>query len=463
MLNPLQYSEIKKVIMNKSIILTTYLLLTNAGLLVSQQAALKGSLTFDQAIATAIQNNPELKIKDFDILIAAEQYNEARLRMVPQIYGRYDIQRNLIIPSTLVPLGRFNPELPPDELTPIKFGTNWLSIAGLFASVKIFDPQVTGDMREKKASVKLSDIERKITRIDLETETGKAYANCLLSLEQLRFAVDDTLNSYKQLTESYMKFNSGILKQTDLNLAVLKHSSSISRFNEAGKILSDSYKTLFYWMGITEDANNSVALSDSLDVLINRLSSYENENRDIESSLTYLKLNAINNIDNIKLRNVKTGFLPVISLNGLLSTDYYNNQLRLGNSAYWFGNSNINLSLHVPITEGIDRTRRIKQQKYQIEANREELNAALNKKQLDIKRVSDNIEFYRKETISKKSDLELAAINYKASFSLFREGRILPSGLSDAEISYKQVKIDYLKVLFNYLDSLLELKRIIQS
>ena len=437
--------------------------MTSAGLLISQPAALTESLTFDQAIATAIQNNPELKIKDLDRLIAAEQYNEAKLRMVPQIYGRYDLQRNLIIPSTLVPLGQFNPQIPADELTPIKFGTNWVSIAGLFASVKIFDPQITGDIKEKKASLALSDVERKITQTDLETETGKAYANCLLSLEQLRFASDDTLNSYKQMKESRLKFNSGILKQTDLNQTIINHSSSLSRLNEAEKIWIDSRKTLFYWMGIGENEYHSVILSDSLDLLIKKLNSSENGENDMRSSLTYERLNAINNIDNIRLKNVRSGFLPVISLNGLLSTDYYNNQLRLGDGTYWFGNSNINLSLHVPITEGIERTRRIKQQKYRIEANMEELNSALNKKQLDIMRVTDNVRFYGKEIITKKSNLELARENFNASFSLFTEGRILPSGLAEAEISYKQVKIDYLKALFNYLDSLLELKRIIRS
>lgn len=463
MLNRLQYSEINTVTMKRTLILTIYFFLACAGVLVSQPAVLPESLTFDQAIATAIQNNPELKIRDLDRLIASEQYNEAKLRMIPQIYGRYDLQRNLIIPSTLVPLGQFNPQLPADELTPIKFGTNWTSIAGLFASVKIFDPQLSGDMREKKASIALSDVERKITQTDLEAETGKAYANCLLSHEQLKFAADDTLNSYKQMKESRLKFNSGNLNQTDLNQAIINHSSSLSRFNEAEKIWIDSRKTLFYWMGIEENENQSVILSDSLDLLIKQLNSPYIGEKDIKSSLTFERLNAINNIDNIRLKNVKSGFLPVISLNGLLSTDYYNNKLRLGDGMYWFGNSNINLSLHVPITEGIERTRKIKQQKYRIEANREELNSALNKKQLDIRRITDNVRFYGKEIITKKSNLELARENFNASFSLFTEGRILPSGLTEAEISYKQVKIDYLKALFNYIDSLLELKRIIRS
>jgi len=150
MLNLLQFSEINKEKMSNKITISICCFVLYGGI-ISAQSSLPGSLSFNQAISMAIKNNPDLKIKDFDQLIATEQYNEAKLRMLPQIYGRYDIQRNLIIPSTLVPLGQFNPDLPPDELTPIKFGTNWTSIAGIFASVKLFDPQTIGDIKEKKS------------------------------------------------------------------------------------------------------------------------------------------------------------------------------------------------------------------------------------------------------------------------------------------------------------------------
>jgi len=59
-----------------------------------------------------------------------------------------------------------------------------------------------------------------------------------------------------------------------------------------------------------------------------------------------------------------------------------------------------------------------------------------------------------------KSNLELAKENFSSSFSLFSEGRILPSELNEAEISYKQIKVEYLKAMYNYINSLLELKMI---
>lgn len=54
-------------------------------------------------------------------------------------------------------------------------------------------------------------------------------------------------------------------------------------------------------------------------------------------------------------------------------------------------------------------------------------------------------------------------MNFKTIFSLFREGRILPSELSQAEMSFKQAKFDYLNAVFNYIESLLTLKRVSES
>lgn len=194
-----------------------------------------------------------------------------------------------------------------------------------------------------------------------------------------------------------------------------------------------------------------------------RLDSLEYESVEPSHSLTHLRYNAINNIDKIRLKNVKAGFLPVISLNGILVSDYYSNQFNPGNKNLWFGNSNINVSVQIPITEGISRTRKIAQQNYQLEANLEEFNAALNKKELDIRRVSDNISFYKKEMNLQESNLELAQENLNSSFSLFEQGRILPSDLNNAEISYKQIKIEYLKAIYNYINALLEKKMIMES
>lgn len=421
------------------------------------------TISYDQAISAAIQNNTDLKIKELEYLISVEKLNESKLSLVPEIHGRYDIQRNLIIPSTLVPVGKFNPALPEDELVPIKFGTNWSSGLGLVASVKLFDPQIIGDIREKKASLSVDDIERKMSRIDIEIETGRAYVSCLLSYQQLRFAVDDTVNSSRELAESESKYREGYLKITDLNQAILNHRNTLSHYTEALKIFKDSRITLYYLMGIEDISGRDFVLTDSLEILINRLSFDVDFNIDPDQSLTTTRLNALRDVEKIRLGNAKAGFMPVISLSGLYGSDFYNNRLILGDDNYWFGNSSLNLSVRIPLTEGIGRTRKLAQQKLLIDVKGEELTAAMNQRELEKDKTIRDIEFYRREAEIKKSNLDLAKENVDAAFSRFSEGRILLSELLHSELFLKQIKVDYLNAIYNYIDSLLNLKRIIES
>jgi len=429
----------------------------------AQMISLPSTLSYDQAINISLENNPENKVGDLNYTISQEQLSESKLKRAPQIYGRYDIQRNLIIPTTLVPLGEFIPGSTSEELTPIKFGTNWYSGAGIFGSVRIFDPSASGEIKEKKALLELSDVDRQIKKIDLITETGKAYINSILALEQLKFAVEDTLSGRIRFDETSLKHEKGLLKLTDLNRSRLDMNIAVSRYSESEKIYSEALKTLLFWMGFSQEAGTNFILSDTLDLLMEKLGTDTENSFKLENSLTYKRNQLQDQINRIRLKNTKSGFLPVVSLNGYYSGDYYQNQLHISDGRYWFGNSSVNLSVRIPLTEGIDRTKKISQYKYQIEADEASFTSELNQKSLEIRKAIDNLDFFRKEILRKKENIALTRGNYETAFALFQSGRILPSDLSEADLSYKKAKVDYLNTVYNYLNALLELKKIRES
>ncbi len=429
----------------------------------AQMNSLPSTLSYDQALNISLENNPENRIRDLNYTISQEQLSESKLKRAPQIYGRYDIQRNLVIPTTLVPLGEFIPGSTSEELTPIKFGTNWYSGAGIYGSVKIFDPSVGGEIKERKALLELSDVDRQIRKIDLVTETGKAYINSILALEQLKFAVEDTLNGRIRFDETRLKHEKGLLKLTDLNQSRLDLNITASRYSESEKIFSESLKTLLFWMGFSQEAGTDFILTDTLDLLIEKLGSGEESSYRFENSLTHKRNQVQDQINRIRLKNTKSGFLPVVSLNGYYSGDYYQNQLHISDGRYWFGNSSVNLSVRIPLTEGIDRTKKISQYKYQIEADEASFASELNQKSLEIRKAIDNLAFFRKETVRKKENIELTRTNYQTAFALFQSGRLLPSELSEADLSYKKARVDYLNTVYNCLNALLDLRRIRES
>lgn len=429
----------------------------------AQITALPRVLSYDQALDLSLNNNPENKIQELNHIISQEKLSESKLKRTPQIYGRYDLQRNLIIPTTLVPIGKFIPGSTSDELTPIKFGTNWYSGIGLYGSVRIFDPSINGEIREKEALLTLSDVDRQVRRIDLLTETGKAYITCVLAEKQLKYAVEDTVNGRMQFAETISKYEKGLLKLTDLNQAKLDFNTSVSRYSESEKIYAESVRTLLFWMGFNQENISGILLTDTLDLLMEKLSQPGETDLNIETSLTYKRNQVQDQLNRLRLKNTKSGFLPVVSLNGFYSGDYYDNQLHISDGRFWFGNSSVNLSVKLPITEGIDRTKKISQHKYQIEADKALFASELNQKSLAVQKALDNLSFFRKETLLKKENVILTRSNYETAFALFKNGRLLPSELSNADLLYKKAKIDYLNIVYNYLNTLLELKRIKES
>ncbi len=458
------FSEDNKIKMNtKHFIISAVIFILAAKGISAQTAVLPQSISYDQALDFSIRNNPDSKIQDLNYNISQEKLSESRLKRAPQIYGKYDLQRNLVIPTTLVPIGRFIPGSTSDDLTPIKFGTNWYSGIGLYGSVRIFDPSVSGDIKEKKSLLAISDIDRQKEKIDILTETGKAYISCILACEQLKYAAEDTVNGRMQFAEISSKYEKGLLKLTDLNQAKLDLNTSISRCSESEKVYNESLKTLLFWMGFSQENSPQFVLTDTLGLLLDKLGKTGDNNTNFEASLTSRRNQLQDQLNRVLLKNTKSGFLPVVSLNGFYSGDYYNNQLHISDGRFWFGNSSVNLSVKIPLTEGIDRTKRISQYKYQIEADKESSVSELNQKSLALQKALDNLAFYRKETTLKKENIILTKSNFETAFALFKNGRLLPSELSNADLTYKKAKIDFLNVIYNYLNTLIELKRIKES
>ena len=220
-------------------------------LLFAQEAAeqLPSRLSLDEAVTWALQHNPEMEAKSLQSQIASEKTAEVRYRLLPSIYANYDLRRNLIIPSTPVPSYIFNPSAPKGEFTALKFNTNWESSAGLNASVNLFDPQAYSTIREREGEKALTDIERAISKAELKAEVSIAYVECVIALEQVDLAKNDTLNSGANLRAVNEKYGEGKAKITEVNQASIALNEAANRLREAQRLQERAFSKLAYYLG----------------------------------------------------------------------------------------------------------------------------------------------------------------------------------------------------------------------
>lgn len=92
------------------------------------------ALTLEQALKSALENQPSERAFRIENQMNAAQVDKARLQKNLKLNGSVDMQANPFLPASVVPVGQFNVQNPTDETRAIRFGTWWQATAGVTAT-----------------------------------------------------------------------------------------------------------------------------------------------------------------------------------------------------------------------------------------------------------------------------------------------------------------------------------------
>ncbi|MEJ5961169.1 TolC family protein [Pedobacter immunditicola] len=432
-----------------------YRLLLLSGILIfpifaaAQDAPAKLRLSLDEARALAIKNNPVLQAKDLDIQISKEVTAQAKLKRIPQVYGDFNLQRNLIIPVTPVPANAFNPDAAEGELLPLRFSTKWTANTGINASIDLFNPLKKQEVKEAGIQEGISKLEKEKEENRLYFDVSNAYAMALISMEQLNLSIADTLTKTRILKMSQEQFEAGRLTLTELNVVKSDLNNTLSNYEETLNISSNAMARLVYYIGFDPAGEVSIELSDDIE----RLFMAYQEHMTLDSSQSYAYKNLQQNelLIATQINGAKAGYLPVLTFNAFYGANYFDNNFKMFKSANWTGNSFMNVGVSVPITQGLDRQKKINQLKLQKVANELAYKDQLHKNRLDFLEATRDADFYGKKYKRMKENYQLAGDNFQIAEEQFEKGRLLIADLYKANYSYQQEKTNYLNVAYDFI------------
>ncbi|WP_407427165.1 TolC family protein [Arcticibacter sp.] len=417
-------------------------------------------ISLQEAQKIALENNPDLKIRELDIRIAEAQVAQSRLRRIPQIYGDFNMQRNLIIPVTPVPAYAFRPDAAQGELIPLRFTTKWTSNTGLNADVDIFNPQKRAELAEANIQAEIRKTERESEENDLSYNLSEAYAATVIALEQLKLSVADTLVNHNVLKMSEEQFAAGRLMQADLNQVKTDRNKALNNWGEAQKILQQTKAELMVLMGYEPSDGITIELTDDIESLY---TFYQRDKTSEPQSITLKKLKQEEDLLRSQLNNTKAGFLPAISLKGYYGASYFDNNLEIFKGNNWYGNSFISLGLRMPITEGLERSKKLTEIRFQSEANRLAYLSQQNKNQLALLETQREIVFLETKYLRSKQNYALAADTYRIAQQQYDSGRLLIGDLSKSSYGYQLEKNNYLNVAYNYIIAKMKLDKALKN
>jgi len=161
-----------------------------------------------------------------------------------------------------------------------------------------------------------------------------------------------------------------------------------------------------------------------------------------------LLIQAQRDLYNYNLKQIKSGYIPTLSMSFHSALQVQQNDLRIfSKDANWFPNSYIGLNLSVPIFDGLAKNSRVQQTNIQIKQL--ELDEKYLNESLKMQRTNANnaLAANKKALESQKRNIDLAQKVYETTEAQFVGGIASMSDLVNAETSLRDAQTNYLRAL----------------
>ena len=427
-------------------------------LLVSQTSFLNAQnpLTLSKAVENALSNRKNIGAGKMDLEIRKLQTSALYKKYLPQISLEYIYQYNPILPTSILPIGIFNPLYPAGATKAVQFGTKWSQNAGINIQQPLLDVSIKKQINEFTLQEKITRLDQSQNEYQLTYDVALSFINVLIQKKQMESAVVDSIRTWLSLQLQNNRFINKRLLKLDLNKAQINHNNSVQKFKDALSLWTENKMNLLYLTG-----EENLEKSDlNLDTAFFKEGQFtiENFTNKLDSIPEIQALSFQESLTDLQTKSEKAKYIPVLSLKGFLGASQYTNNFNPIESGTWFGSSYLGLDLKLPITIGEDKYRKLKQlefKKKQYEANQEDKLSGYRKDfltaKLRMKRMEDEIK-------NLSSNILLSQESIKLIRERFTEEQESASTLNTEETSLQSLEADYQthkkQVWLYYLDYL---------
>lgn len=353
--------------------------------------------------ALKLAKDDKYKQTELDVLKQEINLKIQKNKRLPLIYADANLQRNLIVPVTPVPAIAFNPDATPGEIIPLKFATDWNAKAGIQFSMDIFNAQNQSNIKLAENASKKSNLTKRQANDDFKYLIIDLYAQVYLAQQQFDLVLINE-EKYKETLEILLKrYQAGRVSELEKNTAIQKALELEFTSSEAEYVFKNKLLDLSKYVDITPFDHFSTSIQE----LIN------SDPEVLSSDVDQLKIDIQRN--ELEISSNKQLALPKLTLNAFYGAQFYDNKLNIIQSDNWFGNSYVNVSLRIPITENYEKSLKAKQLAYELEISRSKLENLItekrtfeNKKSNDLLVLNKKIDNYNKIITLAEQNVQIA-------------------------------------------------------
>lgn len=408
----------------------------------AQEAPASLSLTVDEAIQHALDNNRNVTSARYDLLASEKAVWEAYAAGLPTVDASASLGNNLAIMTRIIDMN--------GQQMAFKFGTNYDVGYGVSASTLLFNaPWIVGIQTAKMATTLAS---QGLTQTEIETKESviNTYYLILISEETIKIIDGNLENLNKILTSTRAMYSVGMAEATDVDQMQSNVSNLINTRSSMQRNLELSTNMMRFLLGV--DRSTQLILTQSLEVLTSMVNvdMILAGEFNVNDNINYQLIESQYKMSELALKGAKATVLPS------LAASIYYNQMGMGdqlNDLEFYPNSVLGFQLQVPIIASGARSTKIKRAKINLEnaANTRSMvseQLLLQERQLRYNLITSD-EQYR----SQKENVQIAARVLQSIQNKYNQGMVSSLDLTQANNNYLNAQNNYLTALLNLLQT----------
>ena len=409
------------------------------------------SLSREQCIEIALQDNPTVKIADWEVKKVDYAKKETLASVFPSIDFSTSYQRSIELQTIRMDFGgeSQNLKMGSDNTWNMGFSASLPLIAPtLWKAIDISDTQIIASLEDARAS-----------RLDLVNQVNKAYYALMLAVAS-KSVIQQNYDVALFNADIYKKqFENGTASEYDVLRSSVQVKNMEPELLQSDIALKQCQLQLKVLLGISTDLEiiPNLALSDlSEDMWVYPIN-------DIPSLADNTSLRSLEIQKSLLGKNVtlkKFAWIPTLGVSYTLAWTSLSNGSPFRNQQF-NPYSFVGLSLSVPIFSGGSKFYGLKQAQVQLKEIELQKDYLLNSLNMQVELAIDNMNREAAQISSSKEGMAQAKKAYDIMQKSFEIGAASYLELRDAELANTSAQLVYLQSIYNYLVSSSELDMLI--
>ncbi len=420
------------------------------------------SLSVNQAMEHALQNNNSVQNARLDVAIADKKVWETTTIGLPQISASGSYNNNLSLATQLIPAEFFGGDA--GEFIEVQFGTKHNFNGALTVSQLIFSGSYLVGLQASKVYQSLSEKTLDKTEVDTKSNVALTYYSILMAEENVKTLQENQEYMEDLLRQTTAFYENGLLEETEvdkLNITVISLENSIKSIQRQIDYL---YLLLKIQLGIGRE--KEIVLTDNLSNILLEINIDDllNKKFALDEQIDYQLIKTQEDLMALDLKRYKSEYLPTLSAFYNFQENAMRNDFNpFDSNEKWFESSMLGFQIDVPIFNSGQKRSKVQQARLELEK------VTNTRKVLESNLYSLLLQ-KRNEFITGQETLENSQKNKQISKKVLdnistKHQRGLASSLelTQANTDYLTTISEYTQSIVNLLNAKIELEKILNE